>query len=166
MIKRDPLMTEEHFDQLIKINQGTIDEVTNVLQTDPQRYVKVHLAFYDLFMDYRDINLSKYSRGYDVADIKNDGVNAAKWFLTYQQHPNHSTFYFDILDYYENLLQSYCLGMLFGADHALLSDLLSVNKIEGKDALFDTLARFVQPDRTIGTKLLFPVAYQPLLDVV
>jgi hypothetical protein len=166
MIKREPLMTEEHFEELINHNQDTINEINNVLQTNPEKYVKIHVAFFDLYMKYKKAAFGKYSLGYDVDAIKEDVSNSIKWFITYQQHPDHNIFRLNIFDHYEGLLQLYAFGSLLKVDQSLLSDLLSVIKNEGGDALFDTLARFVQPDRPVGTKLLFPETYQQLWDVV
>jgi hypothetical protein len=162
MIKREPLMTKEHFDKLISSNQEVIEEIKDVLQNNPERYKKIHLAYSDLYINYKEIAFSKYSRGDDVADIKNDVEKSIKWFIKYQQHPDHDTFYFDILDVYEDVLQLYALGILFNTDHHLILDLLSVISNEGKDSLFDTLARFTQPGRRVGAKLLFPATYQQL----
>jgi hypothetical protein len=166
MIKREPLMTEEHFDRLINSRTDRLIEMEDGLKSNPGQYVKIQRVYATLSIYYQTIAFTKYSRGYDVADIKDDLTNAIKWFVTYEQHPDHDTFRFDLLDYYTDTLRLYALGVLLKVDNTLLSDFLSVVKNEGEDALFDTLARFTQPGRQVGNKLLFTATYQLLWTVV
>jgi hypothetical protein len=165
MIQREPLMTEEHFEKLITSNQQDAEEIHDVLQNDPERYKKLHSAFFDLYVDYKDIAFSKYSLGYDVAEIKNDVENSIKWFVKYEQHPDHDTFYFDLIDVYGDVLQLYALGILLKIDRGLMLSLLLVIGNEGADTFFDTIAKFIQHDRAVGAKLLFPGTYKQLWEV-
>jgi hypothetical protein len=162
MVKREPLMTEEHFDELIESEFDTINEIEDVLKNNPKKYVKIASAYYQLYTGYRYLAYSKYSRGYNVAELKNNITSSIQWFITNEQHPDHDTFYFNLIDFYTDTLRLCALGVLLKVDKPLLSDFLSVVKNEGEDALFDTLARFTQPERPVGNKLIFPATYQLL----
>ncbi|MFW0716000.1 PoNe immunity protein domain-containing protein [Pedobacter sp. N23S346] len=162
MKKREPLMTVEHFEDRISSRTNHIKEY----ETELQDFDDLSGPYYTLYMDNLKLLTSKYSAGFQVDELKDNANQTINWFIKNKQHPKSDNVVFDDLDFYLDYIHLYSLGIIFNIDKKILDTLLNLIGNEGKDALLDQLALYVQPNREQGNKLQHPKAYQPLFDTI
>jgi hypothetical protein len=71
MQKREPLLTEDHFDKAIRRSQKFVVqcEANGLLSADE---VRLDLIYLSLFQRYHQIIELKYSRGHSIEELKSD----------------------------------------------------------------------------------------------
>nr|WP_315425049.1 PoNe immunity protein domain-containing protein [uncultured Pedobacter sp.] len=165
MKKREPLMSEEHFEGWITSRTDHIKEYLDEIDD----FKNISSAYYTIYLDYKDLVTAKYSAGYPISELKENSEQALNWFLKNIEHPEHDKFYLDDLEDYSKLLQLLSFGVLFNLDKMMIKKLMNLFELEDKkaeDALLDKLALSVLPDRKQGNKLQHPKAYQSLFDSI
>ncbi|MFW0716001.1 PoNe immunity protein domain-containing protein [Pedobacter sp. N23S346] len=162
MKKREPLMSEEHFEGWITSRTDHIKEYLDEIDD----FKNISSAYYTIYLDCKDLINSKYSAGYLVEQMRDDVQHALNWLIRNKEHPDNSGIFFDVLDFYVDYLQLYALGVIFNIEKQILQKLLTLIGHDGEDALLDKLALSVLPDRKQGNTLQHPKAYQSLFDAI
>ena len=167
MLKREPLLTEAFFEEDIEFDLEGIAEYESLIANPPEIF-KADLARFILYgIRYRILS-SKYSRGYAIADIKNDFINAINELEQYKQHPEAEDFFFNgEQDEYMQAITLLALGLLLHVDLDLFRRLVVAIGANGQDYLLDWLvARRLPARRPATTRLLFPKTYARLRDAI
>ncbi|MCU0451622.1 MAG: PoNi-like cognate immunity protein [Bernardetiaceae bacterium] len=169
MTKREPLMTEEYFQKLLRSDTAHIDEIKAELKSPPSVRYNVPMAYFQLLESQRTRFIAKYSSGSSIEGLVPDFLEIIETWETLGKvdtdNAYQNAFKKEFADYFKSLwLLSQ--GHLLGVGAAWLERLLRCIGNEGEDRLFEALARQTTgAERRSATKLLYPKQYQPLLDV-
>lgn len=165
MTSREPITNVVNFDNDVSYVHRVIVEDEVDISNPDSGIVNFHMAFYHNFKHHFDLLLLLYSQGAPIADMQEEFpfvVNSLERFLA---HPQHVPFNFTKrLDDYVKGMWLVSLALLLGVDSGLFYRLLKCLGNEGQDALFEKLVSTRFTGRPAAPGLLYPKAYQPLLD--
>ena len=167
MIKREPLMNEEHFDKDIFLVSQATQQVTETMA----QYQDQAGAYFDLLQHRSSLLYAHYSRGYPIAQTAKDLLRLLETWEKQRVADTRRLYYNSFREDLSNYVEG--IGLLSLA-HVLRTTPEVTNRLlicignEGQDLLFERLAAYIVPDvaRKPANKLLYPKAYQPLYDAL
>lgn len=167
MQKREPLLTEQHFDNAIARRVQFITETLEDAKM-PSEEVRHDMVYFDLFTDGNELVELKYSRGYAIDEIKEDLLRAIEALEKYKQFPEAENFFFNgEQDEYMQAVELVSLALLLHVELDIFRRLVEAIGINGQDYVLDWLAARRLPERRpTTTQLLFPKTYARLRDAI
>ena len=166
MIKREPLMTEEYFDNDIAFTKAAIEKRVQNLKTDPTQYKKIELVYSTLFTYEYEILISEYSRGYAIDRLKRNFEQIIYYLELYFNHPDHEIFLFEkSLENYELSLWLFSIGVLLKVEEKDIDRLLKCIGNQDKDLLFQQIIlKYKKRNEKKNETLIFPKIYSSLYE--
>ena len=167
MTKREPLMSEEYFDQDLAVVEAFIQKTLANMAT----YANPVAAKFDLFRDSLTLLYARYSRGFPVSAMQSDFLRVLEAWEAVRKADvadiYSNSFKDDLTDYVESL-GLLALAKLLHCDASVIVRLLACIGNVGKDLLFERLVvQVVGPQgRKPAAKLLYPKSYQALYDAL
>ncbi|HEX8657261.1 MAG TPA: PoNe immunity protein domain-containing protein [Hymenobacter sp.] len=168
MQKREPLLTEQHFDKAIQRQERMIRETEEDVLLPPGEVV-MHVAYLVLFRALRKSLVLKYSRGYPLDELKQlfPAVVVALEGCRYHPDPQGGDLFFNgEQDEYMQAVALLSLGLLLRVEAGVFQRLVAALGLNGQDFVLEWLAGRRLPDRPQPTQLLFPKTYARLRDAI
>lgn len=167
MTKREPLMSEEHFDHHILV----VDQFIKETVADMATYANQAAARFNVFQECLSLLYARYSRGYPIATLQSDLMHVLEAWEALPAADTEgiylNSFKDDLTDYVTSLgLLS--LAVLLACEPSVVARLVVCIGNEGKDLLYERfVAKVLGPQkRKPATKMLYPKAYQALYDAL
>ena len=171
MIKREPLQTEEYFDNSIAFKKTVIQRDETKLTTSPAQVQRLDVLALYIFSRRHGLLMAEYSRGYSLEKLKGDFPAIIAAWEQLQVIDTEGTFTNSLksgIDDYSTSLWLLSQASLLGVEHEVLLRTIACIGSEGQDLLFERFVTAVAPElvRKPAKKLLYPKAYQPLYDAL
>lgn len=170
LVKREPLLTEEYFDETLQLSYDFIAEAKAdaVRFPDEMRYDLLHLS---LFQEQLEIIELKYSRGYPVEEIRTDFLALVDALETFRQFPDPDgdpagMFFNGEQDEYMQAVELLSIALLLHVEVDVFRRLVDAIGLSGQDYVLEWLTSRRLPDRPKTTRLLFPKTYARLRDAI
>jgi hypothetical protein len=169
MTKREPLFTEQYFDDHISFVLRAIEK-RRVALKNPTENTNIPMVYYNLFQYSHELLINKYSRGYPMEELQKDFYTIIeiweKQIEADRENVYKNSFKKDFSNYNRSLWllsQAYLLKI----EESWIKRLIACIRNEGEDIVFEQLiaARLPLPRKQTDT-LLYPNQYQGLLDVL
>lgn len=171
MQKREPLLTEEHFDKALQRGEKFITKCRANELLDPQE-VRLDLVKLSLFRRYHDIIELKYSRGHPLEEIKADFVTMVDALEAFRRFPDpdgdpEGLFFNGEQDEYMQAVELVSMALLLHIDSDVFRRLVAAIGAGGQDYVLEWLiSRRLPERRPQTTHLLFPKTYARLRDAI
>jgi|GEM_PF-5743229 len=167
MNKREPLLTEEFFEQAVAYTASSIERFATPLQNQYAAIAKPEVFLFAVFNKRYALLSLKYSGGYPVAEIREDLLAAIASVEAYKQHPQAEDFFFNgQQDEYMQALSLVALGLLLHVELDVFRRLVAAIGAQGQDYVLEWLIGRRLPGRPATTQLLFPKTYARLRDAL
>ena len=171
MNKREPLLSEEYFDESIAEESSILKQRETALVAYPPQVENLDLLAFFVFNHRRGLLAAEYSRGYPLNQLRTDFpaiIDAWERLRAIDVESAYPSAFKDNIDYYVQGLGLLSQAYLLGMDQAVLLRLVACIGNEGQDLLFERLVAQLLPElvRKPAKKLLYPKAYQPVYDAL
>ena len=164
MTPREPITGVVDFADDVDFTEKSIAKGELNLANPDSGIVNFGMAYYFIFKHRYHLLFRRYSQGESIEVIKQNFPAVIESLERFLQHPEGVPLDFQDFDDYVKGLWLVSLALLLGVDSGLLYRLLKCLGNEGQDALFEKLVSTRLTGRPAATGLLYPKAYQPLLD--
>ncbi|RZK22013.1 MAG: DUF1911 domain-containing protein [Hymenobacter sp.] len=171
MIKREPLRSEEYFDEFIALKRQAVIKDSLALTTYPEQFARPDAAAVFLLNDQRALLVAEYSRGYALDLLYQEYLTVLESLERLVAIDIDGTFtliFKNDIDSYVEALWLLSQAYLLGLEHSAIERLLDCLGPAGQDLLFERLVAAVLPGsvRKPAKKLLYPKAYQALYEAL
>jgi hypothetical protein len=167
MTKREPLLTEDYFDNDINL----VREYIHKRETNMAGYQNQVMARFQVMRYHFSLTSSMYSRGYDMKEVRDEFTQFIESWETLREADTTNQYLVSLKDDIGSYVE--CIGLLARAyllnlPSPLIIRLLECMEYNGQDLLFERLvaAGKVAVAHKPAKKLLYPKVYQPLYDAL
>ncbi|WP_046246014.1 PoNi-like cognate immunity protein [Hymenobacter terrenus] len=171
MVKREPLRSEEYFDQTITFKRGVINRDKEALAINPGQFVEPEIIAASVFKHHHNLFVAEYSRGYPLAELQgafSETVTSWEQLKAFDRDNVFAGIFKTDIDNYVRALWLLSQAYLLGIEPSVVMRLLACIGNEGEDLLFERLVTAIVPEllRKPAKKLLYPKPYQALYDAL
>ena len=167
MTKREPLLSELYFDDHIAFVEQAIAEYEEAVGLDATQFTDLAGVYYTVCQYRLSLFISCYSRGYPVAELRQQLHALIETWEKQRQLDTNSLYTSDYktdISSYQQAFWALAWAYLTGLEQAAVLRLLACLGPSGQDLLLEQLVAKIAPGtvRQSAKKLLYPKAYQPL----